>query len=119
MRWHDNHDQYASLDCRDLPEFPLGHIACTKKRGRILVNEYLEVSEWPGVWALGDCAVAPDRETGESHPLTAQHALREGKVAAQNILATIRGHQKKPFLYTMIGRLAPIGKRPGVANILG
>ena len=101
------------------PHSLLDTLPCTKARGRILVNEYLEVPEWPGVWALGDCAVVPDRKTGESHPPTAQHALREGKLAAQNILATMRGDQKKPFLYTTIGRLAPIGKRSGVANILG
>ena len=101
------------------PNSLLDTLPCPKARGRVLVNEYLEVPEWPGVWALGDCARVPDRNTGESHPPTAQHALREGKVAAKNILATIRGDQKKPFLYTTIGLLAPIGKRTGVANILG
>ncbi len=101
------------------PNSLLDTLPCPKARGRVLVNEYLEVPEWPGLWALGDCAVVPDRKTGKSHPPTAQHALREGKVAAQNILATIRGDQKKPFLYTTMGLLAPIGKRTGVANILG
>ncbi len=38
---------------------------------------------------------------------------------AQNILATVRGNRMKPFLYSTIGLLAPIGKRTGVANILG
>jgi NADH dehydrogenase len=61
----------------------------------------------------------PDRKTGKSHPLTAQHALREGKLVAQNILATTFGYRKAPFLYKTIGQLAPIGKRTGVANILG
>jgi NADH dehydrogenase len=61
----------------------------------------------------------PDRKTGKPHPPTAQHALREGRVAAQNILATIRGEQKKPFVFSTLGLLAPIGKRSGVANILG
>jgi NADH dehydrogenase len=97
----------------------LDTLPCAKERGRVLVNEYLEVPDWPGVWAFGDCAVVPDRKTGKSHPPTAQHALREGKVAAQNILATLRGDQKKPFLFSTIGLLAPIGKRSGVANILG
>jgi NADH dehydrogenase len=101
------------------PNSLLDTLPCTKQRGRVLVNEYLEVPEWPGVWALGDCAVVPDRKTGESHPPTAQHALREGKVAAQNILATIRGERKKLFLFSTLGQLAPIGKRTGVANILG
>ena len=101
------------------PNSLLDTLPCPKARGRVLVNEYLEVPEWPGVWALGDCARVPDRNTGESHPPTAQHALREGKVAAQNILATVRGDRMKPFLYSTIGLLAPIGKRTGVANILG
>lgn len=101
------------------PNALLDTLPCQKERGRVLVNGYLEVPEWPGVWSLGDCAVVPDRKTGKSHPPTAQHALREGKVAAQNILATIRGEQKRPFLFSTIGLLAPIGKRSGVANILG
>jgi NADH dehydrogenase len=101
------------------PNSLLDTLPCKKERGRVLVNECLEVPEWPGVWSLGDCAVVPDLKTGKSHPPTAQHALREGKVAAQNILATIRGEQKRPFLFSTIGLLAPIGKRSGVANILG
>jgi NADH dehydrogenase len=101
------------------PNSLLDTLSCAKQRGRVLVNECLEVPEWPGVWALGDCAVVPDRKTGKPHPPTAQHALREGKVAAQNILAAIRGDRKKPFLFSTLGLLAPIGKRTGVANILG
>jgi NADH dehydrogenase len=101
------------------PNSLLDTLPCAKERARVLVNEYLEVPDWPGVWAFGDCAVVPDRKTGKSHPPTAQHALREGRVAAQNILATIRGERKKPFLFSTLGLLAPIGKRSGVANILG
>ena len=97
----------------------LDTLPCPKERGRVQVNEYLEVPGWPGLWAFGDCALVPDRKTGKPHPPTAQHALREGRVAAQNILATIRGEPMKPFLYSTLGLLAPIGKRTGVANILG
>ena len=101
------------------PHALLDTLPCQKTNGRVLVNEYLEVPEWPGVWALGDCALVPDHRTGEFHPPTAQHALREGQVAAQNILATVRNGWKRPFRYSTIGLLVPIGKRTGVANILG
>lgn len=94
-------------------------LPCPKERGRLLVNEHMEVPDWPGVWALGDCALVPDRKTGQYYPPTAQHALREGKVVAQNIMAAIRGGQKKPFVFSTIGQLAAIGRRTGVANILG
>ncbi len=101
------------------PHALLNTLPCPKEKGRVLVNEYLEVPGWPGLWALGDCALVPDRKTGAFHPPTAQHALREGRVAARNILATVRGGRMKPFLYSTLGLLAPIGRRTGVANILG
>jgi len=71
------------------------------------------------VWALGDCAVVPDRRTGKAHPPTAQHALREAKVAARNVAAALRGQPAKPFEFRTIGQLAAIGRRTGVARILG
>ena len=92
---------------------------CEKERGRLITNEFLEVSGNPGVWALGDCAAVPDRATGKACPPTAQHALRQGKVAAHNILAAIRGDSPKRFEFKTIGALASIGKRTGVARIMG
>jgi len=97
----------------------LAALPCTKDRGRVVVNEYMEVPEWPGVWSLGDGALVPDRKTGTYYPPTAQHALRQGKVLAHNITGTLRGGQKKPFIFKTLGQLAAIGKRTGVANILG
>jgi NADH dehydrogenase len=94
-------------------------LPCPKERGRLLVNEFLEIPEWPGVWALGDCALVPDRQSGKFYPPTAQHALRQGKILAENLMATIRGGRKKPFVFTTIGQLAAIGRRTGVANIMG
>ena len=63
--------------------------------------------------------MVPDPSTGKPHPPTAQHALREGKVATMNILATIRQDRKRPFVLSTLGQLAAIGRRTGVANILG
>src|SRR6516225_279309 len=94
-------------------------LPCQKERGRPLVNEFLEVPEWPGVWAAGDCAAIRDPRTEKLYPPTAQHALRQGKVLAHNLEAAIRGGTKKPFVFSMLGQLAAIGRRTGVANILG
>src|SRR5271169_421920 len=90
-----------------------------KSGGRILVNEYLEVKEFPGIWALGDCASIRDRKTGGFHPPTAQHAIREGRCVAGNVAADIVGGKKKPFRFSTLGRLAAIGRRSGVANVFG
>lgn len=97
----------------------LGTLPCNCERGRIVTNEYLEVPGHPGVWAVGDCALIPDHKTGKACPPTAQHALREGRVLACNIVASLRGGKKKPFVFSTLGQLATIGRRTGVANILG
>ncbi len=97
----------------------LAELPCMKERGRVQVDDRLEVAEWPGVWALGDCACCVDVKTGKPYPPTAQHALRQGKIVAHNIAAAIRRQPQKSFAYTSIGQLASIGRRVGVANILG
>ena len=95
-------------------------LSCGKERGRIRVNEFLRVPDWPNVWAVGDCAFVPDiRNPGKPHPPTAQHAIREGKIVAQNIAATLLGRRLKPFSFRTIGLLASIGRRSGVARIFG
>jgi NADH dehydrogenase len=97
----------------------LAELPCAKDHGRLIANEFLEVPNWLGVWALGDCALIPDPKTGKPYPPTAQHALREGRVLARNIAAAIRGGHKQPFVFSTLGQLASIGRRVGVANILG
>jgi NADH:ubiquinone reductase (H+-translocating) len=101
------------------PNPVLGSLPCDKERGRLKVDEMLRVPDRPGVWALGDCALVPDGRTGQYHPPTAQHALREGKVLAKNLIASVRGGVMRPFSFSAIGQLAAIGRRTGVANILG
>jgi len=97
----------------------IAQLACTKERGRIVVDEFLQVPGWPGVWSLGDCACVPDTAHGGTYPPTAQHASRQGKVLGHNIQAAIRGGRKRPFAFNTLGQLAAIGRRTGVANILG
>ena len=97
----------------------LATLPCKTKGGRLLVNDSLEVPGWPGVWALGDCALIPDQLTGGYHPPTGQHAMREAAVAARNVTAAFRGTAKQPFRFKTLGLLAAIGRRTGVARILG
>lgn len=73
--------------------------------GRMITNNYLEVQgHEDSVFALGDCASIIDPNTGNPCPPTAQHALRQGKIAANNIFSKIREsehhHKKKRCLIT-------------------
>jgi len=97
----------------------LRSLPCKQEKGRVVVEETLEVPGFPGVWALGDCAWIPNPQTGKPHPPTAQHALREGLHCAKNIVATIQGRAKKRFAFSTLGQLASIGHHTGVAKIMG
>ncbi|HJR59427.1 MAG TPA: NAD(P)/FAD-dependent oxidoreductase [Vicinamibacterales bacterium] len=97
----------------------LARLPCETDRGRVIVDATMAVPGWRGVWALGDCAVIPDRRTGMPFPPTAQHAIREAKTLAGNIIAELRGVAPKPFRFQTIGQLAAIGRRSGVARVFG
>jgi NADH:ubiquinone reductase (H+-translocating) len=94
-------------------------LPCKHESNKIVANEYLEVPEFPGVWALGDCTYIVDPHTGKPYPPTAQHASRQGTIAGYNIAAAVRGTAKKPFLYKSMGSLAAIGRHCGVAKVMG
>jgi len=83
-----------------------------------VVTQETAVVEWPGVWALGDCA-AIQQIDGQMSPPTAQHALRQAKTCAENIVASFRGKPKTIFKFTGLGKLASLGQRSAVAEIFG
>jgi NADH dehydrogenase len=101
------------------PSPVIAQLPCEKERGRLLVSEYLAVIGVPGLWAAGDCAAVPILNTENFHPPTAQHGLREGVAVAKNIEATILDQSLKPFRFEMLGQLASIGHRTGVAMVFG
>ena len=105
------------------PSSLLTGISCEHdhKSGRIIVDKYLELSNYKEVYALGDCAHIIDPNSGDPYPPTAQHAIREGAVVANNIIASIEGRlgDRKTFDYKTKGMMASIGKRTGIGNLLG
>lgn len=101
------------------PSAIIASLPCHKERGRLVVDEFLSVPGVPGLWAAGDCAAVPVSETGEFHPPTAQHGLRQGLIAARNIEAAILGRPLTPFIFSTMGQLATIGRRTGVATVFG
>jgi len=97
----------------------VAHLPCRSDRGRIVVDEMLRVPNWKNVWAAGDCAAIPDGLSGRLFPPTAQHAIREARTVADNVVASINGDRLRPFAFRTLGQLAAIGHRTGVARVLG
>jgi NADH dehydrogenase len=94
-------------------------LPCQHERGRVVVNAALEVPEYPGVWALGDCAHILDQKTGQPCPPTAQYAVREGQRVARNIVAALEGTAPRPFAFADWGMMSALGHRAAVGQVLG
>ena len=90
-----------------------------KEKGKLIVNDYLEVPDFPGVFAIGDCALFLNPETQRPFPPTAQIAEAQAKVVAKNLTSMIRNSEKEKFAYHSKGQMAIIGKRSGIAMFLG
>lgn len=88
------------------------------KRGAVLVDRDLRVRGLSNVWAAGDCAAIPD-ERGGFYPATAQHAIREGPLLADNVVASLRGKPTRAFAFNALGMMASLGARTAVAQLPG
>ena len=98
----------------------LRQLPCEKSRDQVVVEGTLRVKGLEDVWAVGDCAQIPDpREEGRFYPPTAQHALRQGQLVAENITAVLRGRPTKDFSFVAIGSLVGLGRRTTAAEIRG
>ncbi len=86
------------------------------ERGRVPVDEYLQVRGTDSVWAIGDCAAAPDPRGGTCPP-TAQHAVRQGPVAANNIASRLGIGTPRPFEYRSEASFVNLGRYKAVGRI--
>ena len=89
------------------------------EKGKLLVNDFLEVQKFPGVFAIGDCALFVDPITNRAFPPTAQIAEAQAKIAAKNLISLIKNSDQEKFVYHSKGQMAIIGKRTGIATFLG
>jgi NADH dehydrogenase len=89
------------------------------EKGKLLVNDFLEVTNFPGVFAIGDCALFIDPITNRPVPPTAQIAESQAKMAAKNLISLIQNSEQEKFVYHSKGQMAIIGKRSGIATFLG
>src|SRR5688572_29737806 len=87
------------------------------RKGRIATEGTMRTKSYANVWALGDCASIPDPE-GKPYPPLAQHALREARVLAGNIVNALSNRPLEPFVYQTLGTLAALGHYKGVGRVL-
>ncbi|GBD19923.1 Demethylphylloquinone reductase NdbB [bacterium HR28] len=85
------------------------------ERGRIVVDEFLRVNGMTNVWALGDNAAVTDPTTGRPYAPTAQHAVRQARLLARNLLATLHHRELAPMRYRTRGMMVTLGDHAAIA----
>ena len=87
------------------------------RRGHIVVDGTMRCPSRPEVWALGDCASIPAPD-GKPYPNLAQHALREARVLARNIVSVLDGRPPQPFVYDTLGMMGSLGHGKAFGQLL-
>ncbi len=90
--------------------------ATVDRSGRVPVSSDLSLFDHPNVFVVGDLAHV-ELPSGEPAPGLASVAIQEGRTAARNVLASIRGRARRPFHYHDKGILATIGKHRAIAQL--
>jgi len=91
-------------------------------RHRLQCTAQLRVAGVDGAWSAGDCAAVPDLTSDDPRATTgpsAQHAVRQAKVLADNLVASLRGQPLKEYKHAYAGSVASLGLHKGVAEIYG
>ncbi|MDQ0090713.1 NADH dehydrogenase [Paenibacillus anaericanus] len=87
-------------------------------RGRVKIDDYLHAPAHDNVFIIGDNSLMFNAE-GRPYPPTAQIAMQQGVVCAQNVVASIRGKELKKFIFSNKGTVASLGKGEAVASAFG
>ena len=85
-------------------------------RGRIPVDRYVRIPGFPNHFAVGDSAAVPAPEGGLCPP-TAQHAMRQGKLAGRNAAADLGYGHAAPFRYRNRGLSVTLGQHRGTTQV--
>ncbi|WP_328405756.1 NAD(P)/FAD-dependent oxidoreductase [Streptomyces sp. NBC_00390] len=92
------------------------------ERGRLTCTAQLAVAGVEHAWSAGDAAAVPDitsDEPGAECAPNAQHAVRQTKVLAENIVASLRGEPLQEYAHKYAGSVASLGLHKGVAHVYG
>ena len=84
--------------------------------GCVIVNDDLTIPGHPEVQVIGDLANFP-HQTGEPLPGISPVAMQQGRHAARNVLAMIKGRKPQRFRYWDKGTMATIGRNKAVADL--
>jgi NADH dehydrogenase len=101
------------------PDPLVADLGLPTEKGRLVVDEFLNVPGFPEIFACGDAAAVPDlTRPGQLTAMTAQHAERQGKLAAHNVAASYGQGRRRPYRHHDLGFVVDLGGTDAAANPL-
>jgi NADH dehydrogenase len=101
------------------PDPLVADLGLETRKGRLVVDEYLNIPGHPEIFACGDAAAVPDlTRPGEITPMTGQHATRQGALAARNVAASYGTGRRRPYKHHDLGFVVDLGGADAAANPL-
>ena len=116
--WTAGVKPHPVLEHTDLPRNQRGQLTCAATLQ--VVDAEGNVVE--GAWSAGDCAAVPDLTSKDPNALcspSAQHAVRQARRLADNIVATLKGRPVVAYRHKHAGSVASLGLYKGVAQVYG
>jgi NADH:quinone reductase (non-electrogenic) len=106
------------------PDPLVERIGLPMAKGRLVVDEFLNVPGHPEIFACGDAAAVPDlTRPGQITAMTAQHAERQGRLVAGNVAAALgvggARARRRPYKHHDLGFVVDLGGVKAAANPLG
>lgn len=91
---------------------------CLLPGNRLKVNEFLQVSHYKNIFAIGDIACMTSEDYPRGHPMVAQVAMQQGRNLGGNLLKILENKTDlKPFVYKDKGTMATIGRNKAVVDL--
>jgi NADH dehydrogenase len=87
-------------------------------RGRVKIDEFLRCPGHENIYIVGDNSLMFNPE-GRPYPPTAQIAMQQGVVCANNLVASIRNQPLKTFVFSNKGTVASLGKGEAIGVAFG
>jgi NADH dehydrogenase len=104
---------------RTKPNALIERLNLPSERGSIVVRARFDVPNINGVWAIGDCAQVINAVTSGPSPPTAQFAIRQAALLAENLIEAVAGQSGQSFRYVPRRAMASVGHMKGVAAVFG
>jgi NADH dehydrogenase len=116
--WTAGVKPHPMLDDTDLPRDDRRRVTCLPTL-QVVNSDGTPVE---GAWSAGDCAAVPDLTSDKPGALcspSAQHAVRQARRMADNIVAVLRGGAPTNYKHKHVGSVASLGLHKGVAQVYG